>query len=302
MVKTASNKMRMSKLEEQKAKWGYVFLIPWLIIFGVFYAYPLVYGIFVSFTNYSLGNMEWVGGHNYAKIVNDYAFWRSLVAMLFYMIITIPLQVFIPMWMANVLRPHGKKFTIATKLLAYLPGVTCAVALVLSWKFMLDPNVGLLSTLLDAIGVSHFSVFDNAKISIPIMSVLIACTNIGANLIIFCAALDAIPEDYFEAAELDGASRRQQFRKITIPLLNPTIVYVFITTTIGAMQIFVIPQLLTGGGPNYSTSTLLLMVYNTAFSNNQFGYASAIGVILFMITAIIAVVQFRVTKQDNVEY
>ena len=73
----------MSKLEEQKAKWGYVFLIPWLIIFGVFYAYPLVYGVIVSFTNYSLGNMEWVGGHNYAKIVNDYAFWRSLLAMLF---------------------------------------------------------------------------------------------------------------------------------------------------------------------------------------------------------------------------
>ena len=188
------------------------------------------------------------------------------------------------------------------KLLMYLPGVTCSVALILSWKYMFDPNVGMLRSVLGLFGVTKVSVFDSARTAIPIMSLLAACTNFGANLIIYCAALDAIPNDYYEAAELDGASKRRQFISITIPLLNPTIVYVFITATIGALQIFVIPQLMTGGGPNYSTSTLLMLVYNTAFTNNQFGYASAIGVILFLITAIIAIIQFHVTRRDAVEY
>lgn len=292
----------MSKLEARKAKWGYIFLLPWLIMFCIFYAYPLIYGIVVSFTNFTLGSMEWVGLANYKKIFQDYAFWRSLVAMLCYAVIVIPLQVFLPMWMANVLRPHGGKFNTAAKLLAYLPGVTCSVALVLSWKFMYDPNLGLMSTILRWFGVTGFSVFNSAKTAIPLLSVLIVLSNLGSNLIIYSAALNSIPNDYYEAAELDGASRGQQFRKITMPLLHPTIVYVFITATIAALQIFVIPQLMTGGGPNYTTSTLLMLVYDTAFSNNQFGYASAIGVILFILTAIVAVIQFRVTKRDNIEY
>jgi len=298
----ATKKPKMSRLEARKAKWGYVFLLPWLILFCVFYAYPLIYGIAVSFTDFTLGGAKFNGFNNYISIFHDYAFWRSLVATLCYAVIVIPLQVFLPMWIASILRPHGSKFNTAVKLLAYLPGVTCSVALVISWKFMLDPNLGLMATIMRWLGVRGFSFFNSAKTAIPVLSLLIVFSNLGANLIIYTAALNSIPNDYYEAAELDGATRSQQFRKITMPLLHPTIVYVFVTSTIAALQIFVIPQLMTGGGPNYTTSTLLMMVYDTAFSNNQFGYASAIGVILFIITAIIAVIQFRVTQRDSVEF
>ena len=302
-MKTQKNRIKyQSQLQRRKAKWGYVFLIPWLLVFAVFYAYPLAYGIIISFTDSKLGSTTYIGLRNYGKILRDYAFWRSLLAMLAYVVIAVPVIVFVPLCAANALRRYGKKFNTAAKLLMYLPGVTCSVALILSWKYMFDPNVGMLRSVLGLFGVTKVSVFDSAKTAIPIMSLLAACTNFGANLIIYCAALDAIPNDYYEAAELDGASKRRQFISITIPLLNPTIVYVFITATIGALQIFVIPQLMTGGGPNYSTSTLLMLVYNTAFTNNQFGYASAIGVILFLITAIIAIIQFRVTRRDAVEY
>lgn len=285
-MKTQKNRIKyQSQLQRRKAKWGYVFLIPWLLVFAVFYAYPLAYGIIISFTDSKLGSTTYIGLRNYGKILRDYAFWRSLLAMLAYVVIAVPVIVFVPLCAANALRRYGKKFNTAAKLLMYLPGVTCSVALILSWKYMFDPNVGMLRSVLGLFGVTKVSVFDSARTAIPIMSLLAACTNFGANLIIYCAALDAIPNDYYEAAELDGASKRRQFISITIPLLNPTIVYVFITATIGALQIFVIPQLMTGGGPNYSTSTLLMLVYNTAFTNNQFGYASAIGVILFLITA-----------------
>ena len=302
-MKTQKNRIKyQSQLQRRKAKWGYVFLIPWLLVFAVFYAYPLAYGIIISYTDSKLGSTTYIGLRNYGKILRDYAFWRSLLAMLAYVVIAVPVIVFVPLCAANALRRYGKKFNTAAKLLMYLPGVTCSVALILSWKYMFDPNVGMLRSVLGLFGVTKVSVFDSARTAIPIMSLLAACTNFGANLIIYCAALDAIPNDYYEAAELDGASKRRQFISITIPLLNPTIVYVFITATIGALQIFVIPQLMTGGGPNYSTSTLLMLVYNTAFTNNQFGYASAIGVILFLITAIIAIIQFRVTRRDAVEY
>ena len=302
-MKSQKNRIKyQSQLQRRKAKWGYVFLIPWLLVFAVFYAYPLAYGIIISFTDSKLGSTTYIGLRNYGKILRDYAFWRSLLAMLAYVVIAVPVIVFVPLCAANALRRYGKKFNTAAKLLMYLPGVTCSVALILSWKYMFDPNVGMLRSVLGLFGVTKVPVFDSARTAIPIMSLLAACTNFGANLIIYCAALDAIPNDYYEAAELDGASKRRQFISITIPLLNPTIVYVFITATIGALQIFVIPQLMTGGGPNYSTSTLLMLVYNTAFTNNQFGYASAIGVILFLITAIIAIIQFRVTRRDAVEY
>ena len=284
-MKTQKNRIKyQSQLQRRKAKWGYVFRI------------------IISFTDSKLGSTTYIGLRNYGKILRDYAFWRSLLAMLAYVVIAVPVIVFVPLCAANALRRYGKKFNTAAKLLMYLPGVTCSVALILSWKYMFDPNVGMLRSVLGLFGVTKVSVFDSARTAIPIMSLLAACTNFGANLIIYCAALDAIPNDYYEAAELDGASKRRQFISITIPLLNPTIVYVFITATIGALQIFVIPQLMTGGGPNYSTSTLLMLVYNTAFTNNQFGYASAIGVILFLITAIIAIIQFRVTRRDAVEY
>lgn len=291
-----------SRLERRKSRWAYVFLAPWLLAFLIFNAYPLFYGIYVSFTNFTLGSRQWIGLQNYKKILQDYAFWRSLLATFAYSLIVIPLQVFLPLWAANTLRPHGRKFNTLTKMLLYLPGVTCSVALVLSWKFAFAPNTGLLAQVMAKLGVYHVSVLDNARLSVPILAILIVLCNLGANLIIYCAALDSIPDTYYEAAELDGASRGQQFRNITMPMLHPTIVYVFITSTIAALQIFVIPQLMTGGGPNYTSSTLLMLIYNSAFTNNQFGYASAIGVVLFLITAAIAFFQFRITKRDSIEY
>ena len=295
-------KKKQSAISRKKAKWGYIFLLPWFILFAVFYAYPLAYGIIVSFTDYNLNGMNFIGLSNYQTIFSDYAFWRSLLAMLGYCVIVIPLRTFIPLWIANTLRPHGKTFSTMTKLLIYLPSVTCATALVISWKFMLTPGTGLVSELLRPFGLGDVSLMDSAGTSIPILSLLILFSNIGANIIVYCAAINAVPDTYYEAADIDGAGHSTKFFKITIPLLQPTIVYVLVTSTIASLQIFVIPQLMTGGGPNYTSSTLLMLIYNSAFINFKFGYASAIGVVLFVLTAIVTVVQFRTTRREAVEY
>lgn len=302
MTKASSKKPAVSKLQRRKEKWGYFFLIPWLLIFSVFYLYPLLYGIAVSFTDFNLSGMKFSGISNYIKLFHDYAFWRSLAGTARYAIIVIPLQTLIPLWIANTLRNHSERVTTLTKLFVYLPNVACSVALVIVWNFLFWPSIGLVSQILANFGITKFSVFDSADYSIPIISLLIVFSNMGQNLVIYCAAMNAIPQTYYEAAELDGAVRFQQFINITVPMLAPTIVYVLITSTIGALQIFVVPQLMTGGGPNYTSSTLLMLIYNCAFNNNQFGYASAIGVILFIMAAIIAVIQFKVTKQEAIEY
>lgn len=282
--------------------WGYIFLLPWIVLFSVFYLYPLIYGAFVSLTDYSLGGMNWIGLENYRSLFSDYAFWRSLGAMLLYCLIVIPLRTMIPLWIANTLRSHGRAFGIATKLMIYLPSVTCATALIIAWKFIFAPGTGMASEILQQLGLGDISLMDNPALSIPILSILIVLSNIGSNVIIYCAALDAVPRHYYEAADLDGAGNATKFFKITMPLLQPTIVYVMVTSTIASLQIFVIPQLMTGGGPNYASSTLLMLIYNSAFINNKFGYASAIGVVLFIMTAIVALIQFKLTKREAIEY
>lgn len=302
MVQTIYKKNNRSERQRRKEKWGYFFLVPWLLIFGIFYLFPLLYGIVVSFTDFSLSGMNFNGLTNYKKIFSNYAFWRSLAGTVRYAVIVIPLQMLIPLWIANTLRNHSDRVNVLTKLFIYLPNVTCSVALVIVWNFLFWPNIGLLGQVLANFGIDNFSFFDNANISIPVISLLIVFSCMGQNVVIFCAAINSIPQTYYEAAELDGAVKFQQFRYITIPFLTPVITYALVTNSIGALQIFVIPQLMTGGGPNYASSTLLMLIYNSAFGNNQFGYASAIGVLLFILSGIIAVIQFKVTKQEAIEY
>lgn len=302
MNKTTTKKPEVSMLIRRKKKWGYFFLAPWLLIFSIFYFYPLIYGIGVSFTDYGLAGIKPNGVNNYIRIFDDYAFWRSLAGTVRYAVVVIPLRLAIPLWVANTLRNCSARVNTLTKLLIYLPGVTCSVALIIVWNFIFWPNLGLFSQVLSYFGITNFSIFDNANYSIPLIALLVVFSNLGQNTVIFCGAINGIPQTYYEAAELDGASGFQQFKNISIPLLYPTIIYVLVTNTIGSLQIYVIPQLMTGGGPNYASSTLLMLIYNSAFNNHQFGYASALGVILFVTASIMAVIQFKITQRDAVEY
>ena len=302
MINSIPRELATSKLNRRKEKWGYFFIAPWFFIFSVFYFFPLIYGIGASFTDYTLAGIKPNGVNNYIRIFNDYAFWRSLAGTFRYAVIKIPLQMVIPLWIANTLRNCGKKSSTLVKLLVYLPGVTCSVALVVVWNFLFMPNNGMIAQILTSFGAKNTSLFDNANISIPIIALLIVFSHLGQNTVIFCGAIGGIPQTYYEAAELDGANGFQQFMNITVPMLAPTIIYVLVTNTVASLQIYIIPQMMTGGGPNYASSTLLMMVYNSAFINHQFGYASALGVVLFVLAAGLAVIQFKVTKRDTIEY
>lgn len=301
MKKTVKKPYYSTLRERRKAKWGYLFMLPWFLVFAVFYAYPLGYGITISFTDFRMGDFNWIGFQNYITMFKDYAFWRSFLAMLLYAVIVIPMNVIIPLLIANVIRPFKEKSAAFVKMMYYLPGVINTVAMVVAWKFIFMPNTGIIAQAVrETFGA--FEVFDNPKVSLPLIAMLVVFTNMGGNIVIYSAALNAIPDTYYEAAILDGASRRKLLWGITVPLVQPTMVYVLVTATIGALQIFVIPQMLTAGGPNYATSSLLMLVYQSAFVSNKFGYASAVGTVLFIIIGIVAIIQFRVTQREAVEY
>jgi len=291
--------------QHRKTIWAALFLLPWFVFFCIFTVYPFVFGIYVSFTNFSLAgvqNIHFVGLDNFKAILDDPAFVRSIIATISFAAIIIPCTIVFSLWIANILQRYGNKMNALTKVAVYLPAVTCQAALVVVWKFIFAPHAGVVAGLLKTAGLPLFSLFDSAVTSIPVLSLIVITATLGQPLILYSAAINNIPVTYYEAAELDGASRMQQFFQITLPLLQSANTFVIITTTIGVMQVFVVPYLMTSGGPQYTTSTLLLMIYKSAFQNGSFGYASAVGLVLFLITAVIAAFQFRIMRRDLVEY
>ena len=289
----------MSRL--RKERWGYIFLIPWALFFFVFTLFPFLFGILVSFTDYSLSGMKFNGLDNYRRIFSQTAFVRSTVATFSYGAIIIPLSIVMALWIAYEIHERGTKVNSFVKASLYLPGVTTHSALTIVWKFLLLPTFGLMALILARFGF-HGSLLDSPERAIPIISVLIVSVGLGQPVILYTAAMNAIPISFYEAARLEGANRFSIFRKITLPLISPTTTFILITNTIGILQLFVVPYLMTNGGPAYRTSTLLLLVYNSAFINGSFGYASAIGNILFVLTAILAVIQFWIMRRDIAEY
>ena len=286
----------------QKEKWGYFFLLPWFCFFMIFTVYPFFYGFKVSFYDYTISRSKFTGLDNYVQAFQSDSFWRSLCATFQYALIILPVTVFLSLWIAKVLSARGKKLNAFAKAVFYLPSVTNQVTLVVVWNFLFSPTFGVVAGIFSALGLEPISWFDSPKTAIPLLALLICTYGIGQPVILYTAAINGIPDHYFEAARIDGATENQIFFRITLKLLHGTTTYILITSTIGMLQIFAVPYLMTNGGPGYRTSTLLMLVYTSAFQNGSFGYASAIGVVLFFITAVIALFQFRVMKREAIEY
>lgn len=297
-----SLKKKLNKRQRKEELYGYIFLIPWFLFFAVFTAFPFLYGFFVSFTNFTLKSMDFVGLENYQTMFSDQAFLTSLVVTFKYAIILIPFTVGISLLVARILQDRGPKFNAVTKAICYMPSITSQVAMAIVWNFVFAPSFGLLASFFRAVGWVPISWLDNPSISVPLMAFLVLSYTLGQPIILYTAAMGSIPASYFEAAEIDGANRNQIFFKITIPLLHSTTTFILITTTISMLQVFAVPYLLTNGGPNFQSSTLLLLIYQSAFTYGNFGYASAIGIVLFLITAVIAAVQFKLMKREALEY
>ena len=276
-----------------------LFLAPWAFFFLVFKLYPFLYGIVISFTNYTLRSTEFIGLENYRNLLQDPRFWLSVRSMLFFALICIPGSIFTALMLARLIYPRTASLSTFSKCIIYLPGLICSVVIVVIVKYLFSTSIGVLPWICEKLGVKVFSVFDHPALSIPLMSILIVFTCIGQPVVLYTAAMGGIPQELYDAAAIDGAGKRQIFWQVTFPLLKPTTTLILVTTTINSLQLFVYPMLFTGGGPYYTTSTPMLLLYNSAFNSGTFGYSAAIGVVLFIFTGFLAAVQFRMTRTNN---
>jgi len=283
----------MSRNAGSDVKAAYLFIAPAVIGFLVFVGYPLIRSFYLALTKYNgLTDPIFVGLGNFRRLFStDPAFWPSLRATGYLVLLYVPLSLVLGLALAMFLNQRFAGVRVV-RTLAYLPVVLPAVATITLWKFMLDPQVGLLNTILDRIGLPTSLWLQSPKMAMPSV-VLVMLWGVGGTMIIFLAALQAVPTELYEAAKVDGAGPWAVFFRITLPVISPIMLLQVILQTTAALQTFNQPKILTGGGPGFSTNVLMLGIYNNGFPTlgkiPQLGYASAqVWVLFIIIIAVIA--------------
>lgn len=285
-----NNKMTIK--EKQNLLKGLLFISPWLIGFLSFTLTPFVMSLYYSFTKYDIIQPPtWVGLDNFRDLMNDELFWKSLYNTLYYTIIFCPLGVVVGVGLALLLNLKVKGMAVY-RTIFYLPSIVPFVASSILWLWLLDPQFGVINALLETLGIVGPGWLVDPNWSKPAL-ILMGLWGVGAPMIIYLAALQDIPNDMYESAEIDGATWWHKIMYITIPMLTPVILFNLIMGLIGSFQYFTQAYIMTGGGPNDSTLFYALYLYNNAFSYFHMGYASAMAWILFAIIMAVTLLIFK---------
>jgi multiple sugar transport system permease protein len=275
---------------------AYIFLLPSLIIFAVFVLMPLLASLLISMLDIDifLENIEFNGLRNFEKLIYDERFWNALKNTVYFTVFEVPLQVIF----ALLIAVYVQKNTTFRKFLRscfYIPVVCSMTAMGIVWSMLMDPTLGTIPYMLRFLGLSDVGFLKDPLLAMPTIILVTVWKNFGLSMIILVAGIQSIPDVYYEVAELDGASKWNQFRNITIPLIIPTLGFCAITNTIGSLQMFDQAYVMTQGGPVFKTETLVQYIYTRGFSVAPYdlGYASAIAEILFLMIAVIAIVMYQ---------
>lgn len=281
-----------SPLERREALTFYALIAPWLLGFLIIWAYPMLRSLYLSFTSYSLqGAPVWIGFRNYERIFSDPDFWQSLKVTLLYALGAVPGGTIIALALALILsqKLRGINFW---RTIFFMPSILSSIAVSVLWLYIFRPEGGLLNLALGAIGIQGPNWLNSEQWALPAM-IIMSWWTVGGQIVIYLAGIKGIPDVLYEAADLDGATGWQRFRFITVPMLSPTIFFNVVLAIIGALQVFDSGWVLTRGGPNDATLFYLINLYERAFQLVQFGYASALAWILFIIIMIITLLVIR---------
>lgn len=276
-------------------RWAYFFVLPSVAAFAILVAFPLLQAFQLSFFDATLLQRTWVGLGNYVRLFSDTVFVISLRNTLLLVAGVVPVTAVLALIIAVLafgLPRFGQAFV---RMAFYLPTVASGVVLSLIWLWILNPVIGLANWLLSLIGVPAQTWLANAQLAFVCVAVVLLNFTLGQPIIIFMAALGAIPEELYDAAKIDGAGPFREFWHITLPMLRPTTLFILVTRTIAVFQVFAVVMLLTKGGPAYATETIVYRIYEQAFEFGQYGYASTQGIILLVIIMLVTLLQFRIT-------
>ena len=282
------------KPRDYRQKWAFLFCLPNILFFLVFFVAPAVVGIWYSFTNYNgLKKMDFVGLENYITLFQDAEFYKVLFNTAKFVLVFVPVGYVVALGLAVLLSADAMKGSTILRILVYWPTLLSTIMVGLTWKWIFGENFGLLNYLLEQMGIPRIGWASNpgaAFFTTVIASVWAGC---GTNMLIFIGALKQIPEELKEAARIDGANSWQIFKAITIPHLRPVTFMVLILSMITGFKEFAMVQTLTNGGPGTATTYMIQYIYTTGFTKLRVGYASAVSMVLFFILMVLSFVQTK---------
>nr|WP_276932811.1 sugar ABC transporter permease [Globicatella sulfidifaciens] len=279
---------------------GYLFIAPAMIFFLTFVLYPMIKGIHLSLYKFRGRRQIFVGIDNYTKLLSDNVFLRSMGNTMFIVAIAVPIVVILSLFIAINIYNKSAAVRSFFRGVFYLPAVSSVVSITVVWLWIYNPDFGILNYVLKSMNIIDGNIqwLGNSQTAIYAIIVVLITTSIGQPIILYIAALGNVPVELLESAKIDGASNWVMFKNIIWPLIIPTTLYIVVTTTINSFQIFALIQLMTAGGPNYSTSTVMYLVYEAGIKIQDYGRASAMGVVLAAIIAIISTLQFKYLNKD----
>ncbi|MBD3003488.1 carbohydrate ABC transporter permease [Streptomyces sp. 5-10] len=298
----AASKLKIRRAREagDDGALAVVFIAPALLGFLVFLLWPTLRGIYLSFTRFNLLTpAEWVGLDNYDRMIRDPVFWHSLAVTVEYVAINIGVQTVAALAVAVLLQRLTQSAVLRGIVLT--PYLMSNVVAGIVWLWILDTQLGIGNEILQALGFDRIPFLADEAWAIPTIALINVWRHVGYTALLLFAGLQAIPNDMYEAAKVDGASEWRMFWRITMPLLRPVLAVVLIMTVIGSFQVFDTVAVTTAGGPANATNVLQYYIYGAAFGRFQFGYASAMSVALLVVLSVITIVQYRLTRAGQTD-
>jgi multiple sugar transport system permease protein len=292
----AKETRRSNGIEARETRAFWLFLIPWIIGFICFTGGPILATFGFSLTDYTgIGTPDIVGLGNYTSLFTDPLFLKSLSVTLYYTLIALPASLILALILALLLNRRVLARGVL-RTIFYLPTVVSGVAVALLWQWLLNPDFGLMNYALSFLHINGIDWFLDERTVIPAFAIM-SLWGCGGAMVVFMASLQGIPAEQYEAASIDGAGSWHKFWGITLPLISPAILFNLVTGMIVSLQIFVPGYIITQGGPNFASEFYVLYLFNNAFQNFKFGYASAQAFILFLIILVLTALLLRVSSR-----
>ena len=291
--------MKQSRRRENIA--GYLFMAPSLLFFLGFVIFPMVMCLVYSFTDYTMTSFSFAGLGNYQRMFQDAVFGKALWNTIILVLISVPVTCFFSLWAASIISKLHDRTTSFFRCVFYLPVVTGSVAVTVVWKWIFNRYYGVLNYLCMNLGLisRNMNWLGDASTALGCIITILLTTSVGQPIVLYVSALNNVDQSLVEAASVDGATNMQTFWRIKWPQIMPTTLYILVITTINSFQCFALIQLLTSGGPNHATETIMYYIYYNAFKLQSYGYGSSMGIILALIIAAFSALQFKVAKTDN---
>lgn len=274
-------------------------MAPYILHFAVFVAFPVVFSVVLTFHSWNIiSPMEFVGLANYTRLFKDRQFWQAIYNTLRFLLIHIPLQIVIALALAELLNRtiRGAAFFRAA---FFLPVIVSGVVVTILWQQLLGYNLGMLNRILTSLSLPRVAWLDDPGVAMYSIAVMATWKNVGLYIILFLVGLQSVPVQYYEAADLEGATTWQKFRYITLPMINPTIFTVVVLSTIGGFSLFIEPYIMTEGGPMNSTLSAVLYIYRQAFQYYHMGYSATLGFFFALLILLVVAIQKRYVEQEN---